>query len=260
MLELFGSRYIEEYLDVWIKKRSALKNDWFKALDFFLSHVYLQGRADELSDRYYKAAKKVLLKYFGTSASTQIRRYNHAWKMGFIPNNSNWNDHIKRNTNLWLELERAKAGKTRDMEMVLDVLRFIHSCPSHNIVQYSLKEIKHGRTGKLYSEIDSIWQVGQKTASFYLRDLAFLYDLKLSPKDYSVIQPIDTWVYQVFNRIGIFSDGDSNKDIIEKLLRSCESARTDPKKVNAGAWYLGANSFDILLDHILSGGNIIQET
>lgn len=74
VLEHFGSRYIKEYVGPWKKKRKSLKNDWFQALDFFLSRVYFQGRRDELSERYYHEAKKALLKYFGTELPTQIKR------------------------------------------------------------------------------------------------------------------------------------------------------------------------------------------
>lgn len=152
-------------------------------------------------------------------------------------------------------MEIAKAGKSRDIEMVLDILRFIHRCPSNDIVLYSIEEIKNGNTKKLYSEIDTIWQIGPKVTSLYLRDLVFCYDLKLSSEDYFVIQPIDTWVRQVLNRLSICSKEDSDRVIIDKLLKVCDKVKVDPKKTNAGAWYLGANSFDILLDdYILKGG------
>jgi len=158
--------------------------------------VYYQGRNDDLSWRFYNAAKKALLTYFGKDASMQLKNYNNAWNNNIIPHDSDRKMWQENNNRLLAELKREKAGKGRDIEMVIDTLRFIHDCPSYNIVLYSLEEIKQGRIRKLYSEIDNIWQVGQKTASFYLRDLIFCYDLKLKSDDYFVIQPIDTWVRQ----------------------------------------------------------------
>lgn len=256
-LERFGNRYVKEHLSFWIKKRNALKTDWFKALDFFLWRVYFQGRRDELSEQYYLAAQKALQTYFGNEPAQQKKKFKTAWDKGFIPHDPEWKKWSEQDNSLWKGLTQSKAGKSRDIEMVLDIFRFISSCPSLNIVLYSLNEIRNGKTQKLYSEIDSIWQVGPKVTSFYLRDLAFLYDIKLSPEDFFVIQPIDTWVYQVAERIGIFSKKDSNAAVIKKLLVACDKAGVDPKKVNAGAWYLGANSFDILLNHIVNGGNVI---
>jgi len=241
-LESFGNRYIREYLSLWLKKRNALKTDWFKALGFFLSRVYFQGRRDKLSEQYYLAAQKALQAYFGNESSSQSRKFKTAWDKGFIPHDSEWKKWSEKDNNLWKRLNQSKAGKSRDIEMVLDILRFISACPSLNIVLYSLNEIGNGRTQKLYSEIDSIWQVGPKVTSFYLRDLAFLYDIKLSPEDFFMIQPIDTWVRQVAEHIGICSKKDSNAAVIKKLLVACNKAGVDPKRVNAGAWYLGANS------------------
>lgn len=115
-----------------------------------------------------------------------------------------------------------------------------------------MEQIGQGKLITLYSELDSIYQIGEKVASFYLRDLAFIYDLTLAPDELFVIQPIDTWVRQVAIRLGISSAKDSNSAIAKKLLQACARTKVDPKKVNAGAWYAGSKSFDLLLDQIAS--------
>lgn len=257
LIESFGDRYIKEHIETLQKRQNDFKSDWFQALDFFLSHVYYQGRNDDLSWRYYDAAKKALLTYFGKDTITQLKNYNNAWDNNIIPHDPDRKIWLKANNDLLEELKREKAGKGRDIEMVIDTLRFIHGCPSYNIVLYSIEEIKQGRIKKLYSEIDNIWQVGQKTASFYLRDLIFCYDLKLETDDYFTIQPIDTWVKQVAIAIGISSEKDSNESIAASFLKACTKENADPKKVNAGAWYLGANAFNILLDNILHGKSVV---
>jgi len=257
LIESFGNRFVKEYIEPLKNKRSEFRSDWFEALDFFLARAYYQGRKDELSERYCKAAKKTLLSYFGEDSSTRLKNYNNAWNDKIIPHDPEWKIWKKDNNGLLTELERVKAGKSRDIKMVIDILRFVHSCPSNNIVLYSIEEIEHGRIKKLYSEIDEIWQVGPKVTSLYLRDLIFCYDLKLTPEDYPTIQPIDTWVNQVASGIGICSDKDPKDTIIAKFIEACAREKVDPKKVNAGAWYLGANAFDILLDNILNGKDII---
>lgn len=253
LIESFGGSYIKEYIELLKNKRNEFESDWFKALDFFLSRVYYQGRKDELSERYYNAAKKGLLTYFGEDASTQLKNYNDAWESNIIPHDPDWKIWVEANNGLLEGLKRTKAGKSRDIDMVIDTLRFIHDRPSYNIVLYSIEEIKCGRIKKLYSELDDIWQVGQKVTSFYLRDLIFCYDLKLESDDYFTIQPIDTWVKQVAIKIGLCSEEDSNAVVAAKFLEACAKEKVDPKKVNAGAWYLGSNSFDILLDNIIQG-------
>jgi hypothetical protein len=62
-LEVYGNRYIQEHIGYWKKRSGTLKKDWVTGLDFFLSHVYFQGRKDELSERYYDNAIKALEKF-----------------------------------------------------------------------------------------------------------------------------------------------------------------------------------------------------
>lgn len=251
ILEQFGNRYVSEHLGVWRKNSKDLVSDWFKALDFFLSRAYFQGRRDELSERFYENAKSALITHFGNNSSGQTKKLRIAWDEGMIPHSDDWQR--LKNSTLETALLNAKAGKARDVEMVLDVLRFIHPLPKFNIVSHSLTEIREGRIGQLYAEIDSIWQIGQKVSSFFLRDLAFIFNLNLSPQEFFTIQPIDTWVKQVAINTGICISKTPDHRIVGKIVDACNKAGVDPKKVNAGAWYLGANSFEILLDAIKGG-------
>lgn len=257
LIECFGNRYIKEHIETLQKRQNDFKKDWFQALsDFFLSHVYYQGRNDDLSWRYCNAAKKALMTYFEVDAPTQINNYNNAWNNKTIPHDPDWTIWKEDDNELLAILEKEKAGKSRDIEMVIDALRFIHDCPSYNIVLYSIEKIEQGKIKEVYSEIDKIWQVGQKTTSFYLRDLVFCYGLQVEAADYFTIQPIDTWVKQVAVKIGICEENEVNSTVLDKFLKKCSKEKVDPKKVNAGAWYLGANAFDILLDNICNSKDI----
>jgi len=62
---------------------------------------------------------------------------------------------------------------------------------------------------------------------------------------------------QVAIAVGISSEKDSNDIIAAGLLKACAKENADPKKVNAGAWYLGANAFNILLGNIINKKYII---
>jgi len=131
--------------------------------------------------------------------------------------------------------------------MVLDSLQFLTSIPSYNIVLYSISEIRAGRIQQLYLRLNKIRQVGQKVASFYLRDLISCYKLKVSEDDYFSVQPLDTWVLQVAKALGVCSDNDSTADAVQKILQACRQFGVDPKRINSGAWYLGANSFKVVI-------------
>jgi hypothetical protein len=253
-LEVYGNRYIQEYIGYWKKRSGTLKKDWLTGLDFFLSQIYFQGRDDELSERYYEAAIAALEKHFGSERSTRDKMYEMAWDKNYIPHNPAWKRFKKRDNPLWKRIAAADSGKERDKEMVMDILRFIRECPGKNVVVYSLEYIAQGDMLTLYDKLDSIYQIGDKVASFYLRDLSFIYDLELSSKELFTIQPIDTWVKQVAIHLGICSRKDSNSTIATKLLKACKKVNVDPKKVNAGAWYAGSKAFDLLLEQITSKG------
>ena len=51
-------------------------------------------------------------------------------------------------------------------------------------------------------------------------------------------------------------EGESDELIVSRLIEISHETRINPCKLNAGVWYLGANSFALLLEHIESGCNI----
>jgi len=181
---------------------------------------------------------------------------------GSIPKGEEWwKSWTKDNNALWAELQEAKAGKRRDIEMVLDALRFVRSRPQHNIVAYSLNRIRQGHIRNLYSELQTIRQVGPKVGALFLRDLVLCFELRLSElplseDDYVAVQPVDTWVRQVVHRLEICTEHESDELIVSRLIEISHETSVNPCKLNAGVWYLGANSLVLLLDHIRSGCNI----
>ena len=91
------------------------------------------------------------------------------------------------------------------------------------------------------------------SASLYLRDIVLLYDLQkfLAIETQKYLQPIDTWVRQVAERLGII--GKNDKDpiaIAEKIVAQCRNHSVCPLLFNAGAWYVGARSFELLLESL----------
>lgn len=253
-LEKFGERYEREHLngiDV-----DSMRADWFCALGFFLDHIYFQGRRGTLSEQFKKEAMSTLEAVFGSDQETRTSKFREAINVGIIPTDCQWKTWT--DNPLFLDLRRRKAGKRRDIEMVLDSLRFLTSCRdfNYNIVTYSISEVESGRIGDLYRRLDGIRQVGQKVASFYLRDLITCYHLKVSEDDYSLVQPLDTWVLKVATALGVCGDRDDSTIAIEKILQVCKQFGVDPKRFNSGAWYLGAYSFKIVIERLQDGRSL----
>jgi hypothetical protein len=51
-----AERYEAEILSQWGPRRDRYLRQWLDGFDFFLAHIYYQGRRDALSTRYYRRA------------------------------------------------------------------------------------------------------------------------------------------------------------------------------------------------------------
>lgn len=250
-IALLAERYRDEILEEWMPRKNIFMEDWFEALDFFLSHVFYQGRRDELSTRYYEATKQALRVYFSEAPETRASRYEQAWGNKWIPHDPDWKAFVRDNNPLMFALAKAEAGKKRAQEMVLDTLRFIRELRKRNVVNFSHTRVAAGEIAKHYQELQGIWQVGPKTSSFYLRDLCSLYDLKVSDSVSVATQPVDTWVRTISSQLGIIDPKDDDTTARAKIVRVCKRARVSSSDFNAGAWYLGSNSLRIALEHLV---------
>jgi len=146
------------------------------------------------------------------------------------------------------------TGKRRDREMVLDTLRFVAERPASrgqvlNLTDHSACCLEAGHATALHRELQDIRQIGPKVAAFFLRDLVAVLRLQshLTAEDYVVLQPIDTWVEQVAKRLAIQP---AKCGLALSLVGACQECGVDPIRFNQGAWYVGAHSFDILLERL----------
>ena len=64
------------------------------------------------------------------------------------------------------------------------------------------------------------------------------------------VQPIDTWVCQICEAVGIAADGDDLPSVRRKLLAACDSAGVPASVFNTGAWYLGTHSLEIAIEFL----------
>jgi hypothetical protein len=241
-----GEQYREDYLSNLDKNR--IESDWWAALEFFFSKVFFQGRRDENSERVYHTTMKILNKVYSGQNDISIFRRDH---------NSDWKS-LKQE--LAKEIGKGYIGKSKDIDLCTSALSFILTINENNLTKYSLDLIKDQRVGHLYvslqrnqnNTIPGVISVGPKTASLYIRDLISLFELDnfLRDSDYFYVQPIDTWVKKVCEKIGIIDKDDNDSTIRENISLACIENGVSPFKFNQGAWYLGHNSFDIALNSI----------
>jgi len=181
----FGERYRKRFLSHY--DPAPLLTDWWWSLDFLLARICFQGRRDVISLKVYKAAIDVLGSHFrGADRDAKFVALKSA---GWEP--------LKEQ--LASRIGKGMVGKGRDREMVIGALDYIDRLPSKNIVPYSCAEIRAGRIKQHYASLLGIRQVGDKVASFYLRDLVSLHELSGFIDDASAfcLQPVDVWVRRI---------------------------------------------------------------
>ena len=242
----YGNQYRERNLSQYAP--DILLYDAWSALDFFLSRACFQGRRDTISQRVYEAVIEVLKPKFDVKERNDnyVALCQHGWE--------------PIQTELQKRIGSGKVGKARDIAMVLSILNYIGRLPDLNIVKYSFEQINLDRIGQHYYELQrsesdiGIIQVGPKIASFYLRDLISLYSLdhKVSPEFGFCLQPIDVWVEKLVYKLKLVENPSSHQVIQKAILKLCQEQGISPLLFNQGAWYVGYNAFDILLEILVA--------
>jgi hypothetical protein len=64
-------------------------------------------------------------------------------------------------------MRRGKAGKSGDtIKMLVSISKFVANLSEKNLTLYSMLQIRSGKLSDHYAELDQIFQVGEKIASF----------------------------------------------------------------------------------------------
>lgn len=235
----YSNEYIKENIEEY--DRNRLLNDWQEGLKFWFDHSFYQGRSDDVSYEVEKRAKETLDNY--------IKEKNDNSEI--ILNEENFSEIRSR---LMKVIGKGEIGRGRDIDMVVSMLKFISKIDDKNIVKYSMSRIQNGKIKDHFEELQTVHSIGPKCSSFYLRDLNSIYSLdeKIMEEDLVCLQPIDVWVRRVANKAGIINDeNEKNEELIRKnIVEACSKAGVPSMKFNQGAWYLGHNSFNILMDKL----------
>lgn len=253
-----------DFKKLGIEQPAKLRDDWWMGFRYFLMHVFMQGRRDALSYDFIEATNSALvteslLPMCMKPAERGLRLIE--WeKKGWLAK-PNWKaecNPVRKALDQKYVLansdKKSHTGKQRDREMVLDILRFICERRSAsgiplNIVSWAEQLIRAGKIELLHNELDAIRQVGPKVISLFLRDLIRLLKLEafLRPEDYRWLQPVDTWVRRIAIQLGIATGGDGTA---AEIVRVCQQAQIDPMEFNQGAWFIGSNSLEVLLNNL----------
>jgi hypothetical protein len=117
-----------------------------------------------------------------------------------------------------------------DRKPVVSSFKFLfhnRDIPDHNIVNYTLAQIRRGKINDVYNQLKAqIHGIGPKLASLWLRDVVLIWELEqhMSYNDLFCCQPIDIYVSRRYLKI---------------IIDACKEEKTSPLLLNAGAWMAG---------------------
>lgn len=115
---------------------------------------------------------------------------------------------------------------------------------NETVAEWAFKMLDGNRIDEAHRKLKKVWGVGDKIASFYLRDIFWLgHNLKPNPGKYIendyLLQPIDIWVDRGAKALG---HKQTSKTSIAKFIRSFEKGNGLPVGgANIGLWVLGSN-------------------
>lgn len=265
-------------------KDELFKNDWLSAC-VMLNHFFFRGRKDELSNSYYNHTVIVIEEVLGLSKNSiylekislinptglyhQLHKYiNNDSQTSYNVLNKDSITVFKnefRDNNLIMALiephPKDKDGisiplnNDLDLLMVIKVLSYLVEKNITNTALYANEKILSGEIKILFDELNKIIGVGNKLTSFYLRNMAAVLKIPSSilRGNYKYVLPIDTWILKALIKI---CGKETIKEkqylynpnpIKEIMIKICEENNVDPIAFNQGCWYVGFNSYDLLL-------------
>ena len=266
-----GKKYFEENIkNKWQIK--CLKDNQNKALLFFFFHSFMRGRKDELSIAYFSSISlniDDIIKEFSNIKIKNLKEIIEDIKACPSKNiiEDNGFNEIKQKNNLVKLLVDCGGNKMKnsqikclnnktDILLVLDTIRIIKENEIINLYQYIIEKIKNENLEKSFYFLKSIYGVGDKIASYILRDILLLEDIQLTNKaDIKYVFPIDTWIKQVIGLITFPTEINNLEKLKNKNIYKILKQKFNLTKlpfVSLGLWYIGYNSLHFAISFLQS--------
>jgi hypothetical protein len=230
-VEQYGTQYVEEYLAKARKDHGSITTEPLAALAFMLGKFFARGRRDSVSIDFRNKTLG-LLDTYKTLQSIELG-------------------------DLDARLHQRGVNNRYDRRMVVASIRFArmqlqaYDC---NVFNWAVAAIRDEQVEEAYRALDDIFAVGDKLATFYLRDIALVEGIEggIATDDYGFFQPVDTWVERVAESLGIITEHDRGRrpTVKGKIIKSCLATDVSPLLFNAGAWMVGANAYRLLIEKL----------
>ncbi len=245
----FGNEYHREHIENYSLEKKVLRQNWWEALKFWFDRAFYRGRRDEISQEMEKRAFQVLDELLGRNERKREAKLHQLAQKGWL-RREQWKD--EKNP-LQKTLMKGNVNNRYDRLLVISTLELLLALPNNNIVAWSTGAIENKELESVHRWLDELFAVGDKIASFYLRDVVDLFKLQEAVKKQDgelYVQPVDTWVRQVAIEAEFVPKNTKDNTIKKAIIDNCHKFGVDPIRFNQGAWYIGSNSFKIVLRNL----------
>jgi thermostable 8-oxoguanine DNA glycosylase len=146
-------------------------------------------------------------------------------------NNQNLNE---KNNPLYPNIEPENKRLSKESS-VIEVVINRDITPS--FTTYLQNQINQGgNIQNAFNLLKSIRGVGDKVASFYLRDLVDVMNINLDDNQRHVLQPIDIWVKRTVSNLTANQTMNREK-VAEWIVKTAIHYNINPERVNMGIWF-----------------------
>lgn len=133
----------------------------------------------------------------------------------------------------------ARTSRSSALEFLVVLLP---RCESTNIIAYAKRNLEQEHVRTIHQQLSNgINGIGNKIASFFLRDVATFYHI-LPSKGRHLLQPIDVWVRRMSRPL--MESQMSDEGIALWIVQEAAKIGVSPEAVNQGMWYFGSQVGD----------------
>lgn len=145
--------------------------------------------------------------------------------------------------------DKGTSDKKQELFSVIEFIKEKLKDYDYDIVKFAKRKLAEGKVKEAWEELKKIQGVGDKIASFFLRDVAVVFEKEIElnnieSKERKYLQPIDIWVKRCCNYLyklesKAFNDTVKILDYQHYVVECCMDNRMyiiNPEKVNMGMW------------------------
>jgi len=243
LFKLLVKDYWENIQGLNAKTFAGLKEQWFEALIHLKNYAY-ERNVSGAASVYREIADKAL----GNKA------------LGNLETRKNWSgdlekrvwDNFKNECKKRKILPNKKVNPLRPSNPSNDekrsIVKFVWDINNdRTVAAWAFRMISENKIKEAHDKLKTIWGVGDKIASFYLRDIFWLGH-ELEPKSENtldnlhLLQPVDIWIERAAKALGHHNN---SKESIAEFICSFEKENDLPiGGGNIGFWMLGSQYVD----------------